>query len=294
MISGATLPSLFLGQPYRAGDPEMPGPGTVEWIPHNSMHIWTGDNSRPNAENMGVYYSAGRDPIFYPHHANIDRLWESWRGIVGARRRRADFADPDWLDSSFLLYDEDARLVRITVRDVLDIDKLRYAYAGVGLPWLNARPPATPGVNPRGAPLASVSFPVSLDAAVTAEVRRPPPSARRLRRSLREKQAQEEEEEVLVVEGIEADAADFVRFDVYVNAREYRKVPPGGREMAGSFATLKHPGKEGTVVRTSMTVALGELLEDLGAGGDDSVTVTLVPVRGKVKIGGLKIVYMAE
>ena len=99
---------------------------------------------------------------------------------------------------------------------------------------------------------------------------------------------------MLVVEGIEADAADFVRFDVYVNAREYRKVPPGGREMAGSFATLKHPGKEGTVVRTSMTVALGELLEDLGAGGDDKVTVTLVPVRGKVKIGGLKIVYMAE
>ncbi|KAG2592000.1 polyphenol oxidase I, chloroplastic-like [Panicum virgatum] len=288
MISGATLPSLFLGQPYRAGDPEMPGPGTVEWVPHNTMHTWTGDNSRPNAENMGVYYSAGRDPIFYPHHANIDRLWESWRGIVGGgRRRRAAFADPDWLDSSFLLYDEEARLVRITVRDVLDIDKLRYTYAGVGLPWLNARPPVTPGVNPRGAPLASVSFPVSLDAAVTAEVRRPPPSARR-RRSL------QEEEEVLVVEGIEADAADFVRFDVYVNAREYRKVPPGGREMAGTFAALKHPGKEGTVVRTSMTVALGERLEDLGAGGDDSVTVTLVPVRGKVRIGGLKIVYMAE
>ncbi|RLM92611.1 hypothetical protein C2845_PM08G26760 [Panicum miliaceum] len=290
MISGATLPSLFLGQPYRAGDPEMPGAGTVEWIPHNTMHLWTGDNSRPNAENMGVYYSAGRDPIFYPHHANIDRLWESWRGIVGGRRR-ADFADPDWLDSSFLLYDEEARLVRITVRDVLDIGKLRYAYAGAGLPWLNARPPVTPGVNPRGGRLASVCFPVSLDAAVTAEVRRPPPSARR-RRSLQEEQAREEE--VLMVEGIEADAADFVRFDVYVNAREYRKVPPGGREMAGTFATLKHPGKEGTVVRTSMTVALGELLEDLGTGGDDSVTVTLVPVRGKVRIGGLKIVYMAE
>ena len=139
MISGATLPSLFLGQPYRAGDPEMPGPGTVEWIPHNSMHIWTGDNSRPNAENMGVYYSAGRDPIFYPHHANIDRLWESWRGIVGARRRRADFADPDWLDASFLFYDEDPKLVRIRVRDVLDTGALRYRYQDAPLPWTAAR-----------------------------------------------------------------------------------------------------------------------------------------------------------
>ncbi|OEL38913.1 Polyphenol oxidase, chloroplastic [Dichanthelium oligosanthes] len=289
MISGAALPSLFLGQPYRTGDAPMPGPGTVEWAPHNTMHTWTGDNSLPNVENMGVYYSAGRDPLFYPHHANIDRLWEAWRGIAGADgRRHEDFTDPDWLDSSFLLYDEEARLVRITVRDVLNTERLRYRYGGVGLPWLSARPPVTPGVNPKGGRLESVRFPVSLDTAVTAEVRRPP---RAQRRSLQEKQAQEE---VLVVEGIEADAGDFVRFDVYVNAREYYKVPLGGREMAGSFTTLKHPGKEGTVVRTSMTVALNELLEDLGAEGDDSVTVSLVPVRGKVRIGGLRIVYMEE
>ncbi|KAF8766195.1 hypothetical protein HU200_007701 [Digitaria exilis] len=296
MVSGATLPSLFLGQPYRAGDPEMPGPGTVEWAPHNTMHTWTGDNSRPNAENMGAYYSAGRDPLFYPHHGNIDRLWETWRNDIvgpdGSRRRHADFTDPDWLDSSFLLYDEEARLVRITVRDVLDADKLRYTYGDVAVPWLAARPPITPGVNPKpkgGLRLESVRFPVSLDAAVTVEVRRPP-RAQQLRRSLEEKAR----EEVLVIQGIEADAGDFVRSDVYVNAREYYKVPVGGREMAGTFATLKHPGKEGMVVRTSMRVALSEVLEDLGAQGDESVTVTLVPVRGKVRIGGLKIVYMEE
>jgi polyphenol oxidase len=292
VVSGAPLPSLFLGQPYRAGDPEMPGSGTVEWSPHNSMHLWTGDQSRPHAENMGTYYSAGRDAIFYPHHANVDRLWETWRGIVAVGtggRRHAEFTDPDWLDSSFLLYDEEARLVRITVRDVLDTERLRYTYGGVGLPpWLSARPPVTPGVNPKGAQLVSVSFPVSLDAAMTVEVRRAPGARPRSRQ---EKQAQEE---VLVVEGIEADAGDFVRFDVYVNAREYRKVPLGGREMAGTFATLKHPGDEGMVVRTSMRVALNELLEDLGAEGDDNVTVTLVPVRGMVRIGGLRITYMEE
>ncbi|CAO2182755.1 unnamed protein product [Urochloa humidicola] len=73
-----------------------------------------------------------------------------------------------------------------------------------------------------------------------------------------------------------SDAWDFVRFDVYVNAREYRKVPLCGREMAGTFAALRHPGGKGMVVRTSMRVALNlnELLEDLGAEGDDNVTVT--------------------
>ncbi|CAO2171611.1 unnamed protein product [Urochloa humidicola] len=295
MVSNAALPSLFLGQPYRAGDPGMPGAGTVELAPHNTMHVWTGDQSRPNTENMGAYYSAGRDPIFYPHHGNIDRLWECWRNIAGGGRRRhhAEFADPDWLDSSFLLYNEEARLVRVTVRDMLDAEKLRYVYdAGVGLPWLDARPPVTPHVNPKDGRLVSVRFPVSLDAAVTAEVRRRPTRARRWRSMQEEEQQQTQAEEVLVVEGIEADAGDFVRFDVYVNARDYHKVRLGGREMAGTFATLKHPGEEGMVVRTSMRVALSELLEDLGTEGDDSVTVTLVPVRGKVRIGGLRIVYM--
>ncbi|KAL6614344.1 hypothetical protein ACP70R_036614 [Stipagrostis hirtigluma subsp. patula] len=285
MISNAPLPSLFHGQPYRAGDEEKPGAGTVEVYPHNTMHGWTGDISRPNHEDMGVYYSAGRDPIFYPHHANIDRLWEAWRRIGGSRRR-VDFTDPDWLDSSFLFYDEEARLVRVAVRDMLDMGRLRYRYGGVGLPWLNARPPATPGVNGGRGSLKAITFPVFLDAAVSVEVRRPA--------ALRSRQEKDAREEVLVVEGVEADGGDFVKFDVYVNAVEYEKVGPGGREMAGSFVSLKHPGKEGEVVRTSMRVALNELLEDLGADGDESVTVTLVPVRGKVRIGGLRIVYMAE
>lgn len=283
MITNAPLPSLFHGQPYRAGDAGKPGPGSVEVYPHNTMHGWTGDISRPNNEDMAAYYAAARDPIFYAHHSNIDRLWETWRALDPDRH--VDFADPDWLDTSFLFYDEDARLVRITVRDMLDASKLRYTYAGVGLPpWLGARPTATPGMNRgRGGKLKSVSFPVSLDdKAVSVELRRP--AALRSRR----------EEEVLVVEGVETDGAEFVKFDVYVNAVEYKEVAPGGREMAGSFVSLKHPGMEGEVVRTSMRLALNELLEDLDAVGDPSITVTLVPVKGKARIGGLTIVYMAE
>lgn len=163
--------------------------------------------------------------------------------------------------------------MRVTVRDMLDVGRLRYEYAEVGLPWLSARPPV---VNPggdvsreRGPPphLNSVRFPVSLDAAVTAEVSRLPGKPRG-----------QGEEEVLVVEGIEADGAGFVKFDVYVNAVDHEKVGPCGREMAGSFVSLKHPGK--VVVQTTMRVALNEILEDLGAEGDDSITVTLVPVEG--------------
>ncbi|OEL17899.1 Aureusidin synthase [Dichanthelium oligosanthes] len=106
MVTNAPLPSLFHGQPYRAGDRGMPGAGTVELWLHNIVHRWTGDLSRPNHENMGAFYSSARDPIFYPHHTNSDRLWEDWRndagGTRGDRPRHVDFTDPDWLDSSLL------------------------------------------------------------------------------------------------------------------------------------------------------------------------------------------------
>lgn len=293
MISSAALPSLFHGQPFRAGQSDKPGPGTVELSPHNTMHTWTGDITLPNVENMGTYYSAGRDPLFYPHHNNIDRLWEAWRDIGAARgyRGHVDFTDPDWLDSSFLFYDEESRLVRITVRDVLDIEKLRYKFDGVGMPWADARPPTTPNVNKNKGSLKYVRFPLSLDdTAVTVEVLRP-----RVQRSRRQKEVREE---VLVVEGIETDGTEMVKFDIYVNAMEYEKVEPSGREMAGSYVCLSHPSMDGTGkgmrIETSMRVALNELLKDLGANGDESVTVTLVPRRGKVKIRSLKIVHMVE
>uniref|UniRef100_A0A8R7PUB1 Tyrosinase copper-binding domain-containing protein n=1 Tax=Triticum urartu TaxID=4572 RepID=A0A8R7PUB1_TRIUA len=294
MIGNAALPSLFHGQPFRAGQSDRPGPGTVEMTPHNTMHTWTGDLAFHNVEDMGTYYSAGRDPLFYPHHNNVDRQWEAWRDVGAARgyRGHVDFTDPDWLDSSFVFYDEEARLVRITVGDVLDIDKLRYRFDGVGMPWVDARPPPTPNVNRNkgSSSLKSVRFPLSLHAAVTVEVRRP-----RVLRSRREKAVREE---VLVVEGIETDGTEMVKFDVYVNAMEYEKVEPSGRELAGSYLCLSHPRMDGTGkatrIETSMRVALNELLEDLGADRDESVTVTLVPRHGKVKIGGLKIVYMME
>ena len=54
------------------------------------------------------------------------------------------------------------------------------------------------------------------------------------------------------------------------------------------------PGRGRVRIETSMRVALNELLEDLGADGDKSVTVTLVPRRGKAKVGSLRIVYMEE
>ncbi|CAD6340907.1 unnamed protein product [Miscanthus lutarioriparius] len=116
MVSLSPTPSLFFGSAYRAGDEPNQGPGPVENIPHGPVHIWCGDPNQPDGEDMGNFYSAGFDPLFYAHHANIDRMWSVWKGLDA--RSHTDLTDPDWLDASFLLYDETSKLVRIRATSV--------------------------------------------------------------------------------------------------------------------------------------------------------------------------------
>lgn len=113
------------------------GPGTVERAPHNTLHKWVGSNFQPKREDMGAFYSAARDPTFYAHHANIDRLWEVWSGV---HKFDLHNVDPDWLNFSFYFHDQNSQLVRIYVRDVLNTAKLRSVYEEADLPWLNMRP----------------------------------------------------------------------------------------------------------------------------------------------------------
>ncbi len=70
--------------------------GTLEATPHNSVHNFIGGD-------MGGFMSP-LDPIFWLHHANVDRLWASWSRIHNNRapseKRWADhklttFHDPE-------------------------------------------------------------------------------------------------------------------------------------------------------------------------------------------------------
>ncbi len=55
----------------------------LESTPHGDIHVWVGGayEAPLGADPTGwMYYPdrAARDPIFWLHHANVDRLWESW------------------------------------------------------------------------------------------------------------------------------------------------------------------------------------------------------------------------
>lgn len=292
MLSNGKTANLFLGAPYRAGDQPSPGSGSIEQAPHGPVHIWTGNPANPNVEDMGNFYSAARDPIFYAHHGNIDRLWTVWKNLGGKRR---DFADGDWLNTSFLFYDENAQLVRVKVSDCLNMEKMGYKYQDVENPWLNSRP--TPAKRllkkkapaPAPAPATEPVFPVTLEKPVRATVKR--------EKKGRSKKEKEEEEEVLLVEGIEVEKNEFVKFDVYINSSEGESVRPSAIEFAGSFVNLPHHhhhGKKGKSLKTNLRLGITDLLEDLKVEDDDSVVVTLVPKTPngkKVKVGGLRIEF---
>jgi hypothetical protein len=74
--------SASFGGPTRPNHPTSNDDfGALESTPHNVVHDDIGGLMRdPN--------TSARDPIFYLHHANIDRLWKRWLGLGGGRHWR--------------------------------------------------------------------------------------------------------------------------------------------------------------------------------------------------------------
>ncbi|PON96100.1 Polyphenol oxidase [Trema orientale] len=296
-LVNAKNPTLFFGGDLRAGEEPENSPGSVENIPHGPVHLWSGDENQTNFENMGNFYSAGRDPLFYCHHANVDRMWNIWKTLPGKKRK--DITDPDWLNATFLFYDENAQLVRVSVKDSVDTRKLGYVYEEVDIPWLKTKPkprgkskskkvaglfgggPAMAAESTKLTPLTD--FPLTLDKSVSVLVARP--------KKGRSKQEKEDEDEVLVISGIKYNRNLPVKFDVYVNDEDQDSTSgPDKSEFAGSFVSVPHNTKIADKTNTSLKLGITELLEDVGAEDDDEVLVTLVPrSKERVTIGGIRI-----
>lgn len=111
--------------------------GGLESLPHNIIHGAIG-GSRPNADpndwrNFGLMsmpITAGLDPIFWLHHANIDRLWSVWLRETG----HLNPVETTWLDGPanrrFVMPGLGGAEWLFTARDVLDstASPLEYRY----------------------------------------------------------------------------------------------------------------------------------------------------------------------
>ena len=104
--------------------------GSLEATPHGNVHMGVGGFQPPGL--MSRFETAGQDPIFWLHHANIDRLWEGWLGLGDGR---ANLTDARWLDMRYKI-GSGASEVTLTVGEVLDTTQppLSYHYTRISIP----------------------------------------------------------------------------------------------------------------------------------------------------------------
>ncbi|KAL1551621.1 catechol oxidase [Salvia divinorum] len=270
-----------MGQPYRAGNqvPPMTDAGTVERGSHIAIHVWVGDPRQPYNEDLGNFYSAARDPVFYAHHSNVDRLWMIWQGIKTNYRKT--ITDPDYRDASFLFYDEKKRLVRVKAGDCTDNKALGYEYQKVETPWACYRPrkkvePVKTKEIARGAPGPEKVFPVSLNETVRVVV---------------VKLSTGNADDWLVLEDIQTDCTKLVKFDVFVNDEDDEPGELDRPGYAGTYAQLPHR-VHSSQIKGALKLGLKELYENIDVGDQESVVVTIVPrINGEVvTIGGVNII----
>lgn len=136
--------------------------GRLEQQPHNNVHVLVGGGDPTNQNVFGLMTdpdTAGLDPIFYLHHANIDRLWAVWNGEPASK---GDPTDAQWVKGPASIGERKFSMPLppngdpwdYTPGDMTDIGKLGYTYDDLKAPAAKAMPHAKRlaalGAAPRG------------------------------------------------------------------------------------------------------------------------------------------------
>jgi tyrosinase len=131
------------------------GAGKLEQVPHGPIHNFVGgtiegadSNISKNNGLMAMFETAGIDPIFWLHHTNIDRLWESWLTVKQPHappNAHQNPTDSAWLDQpagAFVMPRSDGTTFSITARQVLNTKdpSLNYEYQDISVPGQPASP----------------------------------------------------------------------------------------------------------------------------------------------------------
>ena len=117
--------------------------GGIETQPHDFVHGLVGGQDAQPPETVGAMSdprTAGLDPIFWLHHANIDRLWASWNNDPA----HLGPSEPSWLqgptsvgERAFCAPMPDGTTFTYTPGEMIDLEDLGYEYDDL-----------TPGVAP--------------------------------------------------------------------------------------------------------------------------------------------------
>ncbi len=106
------------------------GNNAIEGTPHGPVHNFAGGQQGFGDSAVGGdmtdFETAARDPIFFAHHGNLDRLWETWR--QNPAHKQSEPTTDAFLKHSFVFKWLDGTPIEVSMSDVLDTTKLGYTY----------------------------------------------------------------------------------------------------------------------------------------------------------------------
>lgn len=292
-FGGASVPSGTISAAFSKR-------GLMEQNPHNTVHVDIGGLMMDPA-------TAARDPIFWAHHCNIDRIWEVWI-------KNGKHTNPSGLftTETFTFPGVDGKPVTRKVGDMFDTKKLGYTYDRTNLqvqltgtpspqlkmaqsptpsPSAESSPGSTETPEPEATPPATVlakvpeAAPISVVAKpLTVKVKSEPvaPEQNMLRRDANPKQ--KKKRVLLTLEGIEFTEPPKHLYKVYFNLPNAdHRVAAGAPQYIGTLAFFEsadgHHGHDGTERNETfdITDALASA-KKAGTYDPNNLAVTIVPV----------------
>ncbi len=215
--------------------------GLLENTPHGAVHTMVGNDFDEFGRLldpgwMGSFFTAALDPIFWCHHANIDRLWEVW--LQADPGHVNPTGDPAFLDTRFTFPAPDGGEVTWSVGQVLDTQFFDYVYESLDVPSALAPAPedepirvSEPEEDAMPPQMLGARNDVSLTSPVAVAVAMERPSRRRDADDSAPGRA------YLRVEGVTGTSAAPL-YDVYVNVPEGADPHDYPELRAGSFSTF--------------------------------------------------------
>lgn len=253
--------------------------GRLEQTPHNDVHVVVGGRDGWMADPM----TAAQDPIFWLHHANIDRLWSAWAAEPG----HADPSDPRWTGQAFSFFDADGKPVQLTGAEIGDtIGQLGYTYEPaptaprerleVAVSTSNPGPERAEMVGASEQPLQLVGAP----AGVTV------PIDRRALESVRGLESTREPHVYLNVEDIEAERNPGTVYGIYVNLPDGASPEEAERHHVGNVSFFgveraRDPRGDEHAHGLRVTLEISQLVRELTAQGgwdDEQLRVSFRPI----------------
>ena len=237
--------------------------GDIERGVHGNVHCSVGQTC-PVAL-MGLVGVAANDPIFYEHHANIDRMWSCWQHSHPTEQ------PGDWQNQQFTFVDETGAKVTRTVKDFIDTKALGYVYDNdskcarePAIVVAQAIRQAVPNVLFSVKPLSLNQTSTSVDVSIPAEKVKSLVGAKPQRTKL-------------VLRDVSSVSAPGALVNVYIE----KKGAPATRKHVATINCMQGMQHEGPVART-FEYDVTRQLQSLGLRDTGDLTITFEATSGLV------------